>query len=117
MRIDRLLVENFKGFERREFAFHPEFNLVVGENGSGKSSVLDALAVATGGWLSGVPGYGNRSIEPDEMRLLEFLSDSGTHWEPQAPSTIEAWGLVQEQAVSWWRSARRKSAHSNVLGM
>ena len=45
MRIDRLHIENFKKFERTEkpFEFHPHFTLLVGDNGSGKTSVLDAL--------------------------------------------------------------------------
>jgi AAA15 family ATPase/GTPase len=47
MRIDSLLLENFKGFKRRELTFHPQFNLVVGENGTGKTSLLDALAVVS----------------------------------------------------------------------
>ena len=55
MRIDRLLVKDFKGFEEREFSFHPQFNPVVGVNGTGKTSVLEALSVALGGWFLALP--------------------------------------------------------------
>ena len=113
MRIDRLLVENFKGFERREFAFHPEFNLVVGENGTGKSSVLDALGVAAGCWLRAIRGYGNRAIEPGEMRLKGFPSSSGINWEQQVPCVVQAQGSVQGEDILWQRSIETKIKLTN----
>jgi predicted ATP-binding protein involved in virulence len=69
MRNDSLLLENFKGFERRELLFHPQFTLIVGDNGSGKISLLDALAVAIGSWFLGVSGVEMRHIRPEEVRL------------------------------------------------
>lgn len=45
MRIDRIDIDNFCGFVHGEFRFSPGFNLLVGVNGSGKSSLLQALAV------------------------------------------------------------------------
>lgn len=50
MQINKLEIENFKLFDEQEFNFHPHFNLVIGENGSGKTSLLRAVAVALGGW-------------------------------------------------------------------
>lgn len=50
MRIDRIKIKNFKLFKDQEFRFHPNFNLVIGVNGSGKSSLLKAISVALGGW-------------------------------------------------------------------
>ncbi len=43
MRIDKLHLTNFKCFEDQSFAFHPNFNLIIGENASGKSSLLEAI--------------------------------------------------------------------------
>lgn len=36
MKIDRLLLKNFKGFETKEFSFHPEFNLISAETAAAK---------------------------------------------------------------------------------
>ena len=95
MRIDRLRMENFKGFERREIALHPEFNLVVGENGSGKTSVLDALAVAAGSWFLGLlSGHDSRHIRQDEVRLCGFYDDESMRWESQYPCVIHAEGRL-----------------------
>ena len=49
MRIDVLELRNFRNFEARQFRFKPQFNLVVGDNGSGKTALLDAVAIAAGG--------------------------------------------------------------------
>ena len=43
MHIKSLKVANLRAIESAEFAFKPGFNLIVGVNGVGKSSVLDAL--------------------------------------------------------------------------
>jgi predicted ATP-binding protein involved in virulence len=56
MRIHKLYVKNFRGFAEQEFHFHDRLTLVVGENGSGKSSLLEGVAVALGGWLCGFDG-------------------------------------------------------------
>jgi predicted ATP-binding protein involved in virulence len=45
MRIQSLKLENFRGFNNLELNFHEDLNVIIGENGAGKSSILDALAV------------------------------------------------------------------------
>ncbi len=43
MRVKSLQLANVRGIEAAEFRFRPGFNLIVGENGIGKTTVLDAL--------------------------------------------------------------------------
>ena len=73
MRIDRLSIENFKKFTKQDFDLHPKFTLLVGENGAGKTTFLDALAVASGIWLVEVPDStlynSGRNILQTEVRL------------------------------------------------
>ena len=45
MRVTRLKLANVGPIEMAEFLFRPDFNLVVGVNGVGKTTVLDTLAV------------------------------------------------------------------------
>jgi len=112
MRIDTLNVKNFKGFAAREFAFHPQFNLVVGVNGTGKTSLLDALSIALGSWLLGLRGYDTRHIRATEVSLVGFeqraTGNGSSHrtsitWESQYPCVIEAAGEVLGQYLTWAR--------------
>ncbi len=106
MRIDRLRIENFKGFELKDFSFHPQMNLIVGVNGAGKTSLLDALAVAAGAWLLGIRGYDTRNIRPHDVRLnaIPGYNTAMVNWESQFPCVVHANGLVFGQTVEWKRS-------------
>jgi predicted ATP-binding protein involved in virulence len=104
MRIDKLRVHNFRGFKDRTFDLDPSFNLFVGPNGSGKTSVLDALAVAAGTWLIGFPGHGSRHIRPDDVRIEAHEFDSDVRFEPQYPVEIAAEGDVMGCPLTWLRS-------------
>ena len=103
MRIDRLSVRNFRCFRDRTFDLDPSFNLFVGPNGSGKTSVLDALAVAAGTWLIGFPGYDSRPIRPDDVRIESIEYDADIRFEPQYPVEIETDGLIMGQSLTWLR--------------
>src|SRR4051795_5673123 len=78
MRIDHLYVRNFKGFVERDFYFrrsvdtgpgNGSFHILIGENGRGKTTTLDALAVAAGSWLLGVPRAESRHIKEADIRI------------------------------------------------
>lgn len=64
MIIHNLKLEQFRGFMNTTIDFTPGFNLLVGENGAGKSSVLWALRVA----LSHV----HNKISPSKERTFSF---------------------------------------------
>ncbi|WP_275097000.1 AAA family ATPase [Sedimenticola hydrogenitrophicus] len=121
MRIDRLLVKNFKGFDSKEFNFHPEFNLIVGKNGTGKTSTLDALSVAVGSWFLGVRGADTRHIRPNEVLLGDFeheqIDEEGNRhfsvqWERAYPCEVIAHGQVQERRISWTRTLNSPSGRT-----
>ena len=46
MYIKTLTLQNFKGFDNIELDFHPNLSVIVGANGSGKTSVMEVAAIA-----------------------------------------------------------------------
>lgn len=44
MRVERLVLQNFRGIQDMDLEFHPQLTVLVGRNGAGKSSVLGAVA-------------------------------------------------------------------------
>ena len=45
MRIEKIIVRDFRSHEFTKVTFTPGINLIIGQNGSGKSSLLDAILV------------------------------------------------------------------------
>ena len=43
MSIERLIIRNFKGLRNTDLSFRPDMNILVGDNESGKSTVLEAI--------------------------------------------------------------------------
>ncbi len=116
MRIDSLVIKNFKGYSERTFEFAPSFNLLVGPNGVGKTSALDALAVTAGSWLLGVRGYDSRHFYPSDVRLAPRTYDGEFRFEEQYPIEIIATGQVLGSPCTWSRSLSRPKGRSTTGG-
>lgn len=94
--IERVVISGYRLFERLEFEPHPETNLLVGANEAGKSTVLEAMALAltgrvNGRWareelnpywfhrpsvLSFFAGPSNSSVSPPEISIELYLTNS-----------------------------------------
>lgn len=46
--IERLIIHNFKGIKRADISFNTYKNIIVGNNGAGKSTIMEALSLAMG---------------------------------------------------------------------
>jgi recombinational DNA repair ATPase RecF len=68
MRIDSLHLQSFRGFEALDLDFNPSFTLLLGENGAGKTAVLEALSVALGALFLGLLGTSVRPLTRDDVR-------------------------------------------------
>jgi predicted ATP-binding protein involved in virulence len=122
MRIDRLYIKNFKGFEERELTFGRPLNapvdakgsvhLVIGENGTGKTSVLDALAVALGVWHLGIGGQGARGIQKSEVRIAASGGNGRVNFDEQVPVKIDASGEIGGLPLQWHREVRVLGGHT-----
>lgn len=66
MKLKQLTLENFRGFKKLELALDPQLTLLVGANGAGKSSVLDAAAILLSRVASRVRGGAGRRDGRDQ---------------------------------------------------
>jgi predicted ATP-binding protein involved in virulence len=113
MKIDRLTIQNFKKFTEQTFDLHPRFTLLVGDNGSGKTSVLDALAVSLGLWHKAAPGSGWRNILTEEIRTLPVRAGDRVNFRPQLPTKISAVGIIgDKEGLSWTRMIRERGTRT-----
>lgn len=104
MRIETLTLRNFGCFEQRQIQLAERFNLLIGENGSGKTTILDALAVGLGGLFLGLrEGTVARHIHRDEVRFRSFRQGDSYTREWQFPVVIDCRGQIGPKEGSWSR--------------
>lgn len=72
MRIKNLKIENYRCFEQKELSFDPHFNVVIGENGVGKTTILDAIACALKPIFTYLRGVGAIGIDKEDCRRVKF---------------------------------------------
>lgn len=53
IKIDKLIIANYKKFKNFEIEFHDGLNIIVGNNDEGKSTILEAINLALTGTLNG----------------------------------------------------------------
>lgn len=121
MQLSKVIIENFKCFGVHDVLLHDQFNLIVGENGSGKTALLDACAVAIGSFLLGIGGADSRHIRSHEVRLKktphgshhsESLQTQRFTWERQYPCAISAEGSLNGKNVIWRRAVNSEGGRT-----
>ncbi|MDL5592711.1 AAA family ATPase [Bacillus subtilis] len=93
MRLDRLHIQNFRCYEDATFNFQPEFNLVVGVNGSGKTSLLQAVAASFHEFGTAM-SLGSLRIGDDNVRFVIDRFEGRSRFERKFPHVIEAQGFL-----------------------
>jgi predicted ATP-dependent endonuclease of OLD family len=104
MRIDKIHIHNFKGFTDQTFEFKERFTVFIGDNAKGKTSVLDALAIAAGSFFLGIEGIPTRKIEKREIKSITIDGQP----KPQIPVTIEVNGRIDNKEIQWKRRIENK---------
>ena len=104
MKINRLKLINYRCFKELKIDLQDRFTLLVGNNGSGKSAVLDGLAVGLASFFLGMDGAPSGSIHASDVRTECFMLGSRLERQAQYPSRIECEGVVNGQALVWART-------------
>jgi predicted ATP-binding protein involved in virulence len=124
MRIDRLEIKNFKKFSDYTLELHPQFTLLVGDNGTGKTTLLDALAITAGIWLVNSPdttlNNSRRNILPSEIRLeaieTSVVGFTITQLVERKPVQIKAIGSIDNRSVQWLRQIKNNGSKTSNTG-
>ncbi len=104
MIIKSIALKNYRCFEDIEMTFHEKLTVIVGDNGSGKTSILEGLAVSLGTMFTGLDGLGGISINKTDARLKTYLMGESEDVQPQYPVEITAMGDMDGQTIIWKRA-------------
>lgn len=115
MKLNNIKIFNYRCFKEAEVDFDDHITLVVGKNGTGKTAILDAVAVSVSTFLLGIDSGVSRSILKDDARY-EFHDLNGTiDPQHQFPVSIESIGdCLNQQNVKWIRSLNSESGKTTI---
>lgn len=102
-RIHSLDIENFRRFKSLHISLDDSLNVIVGNNGAGKTSLLDAFAIAASSLLAKVEDAQGLSIRKADARLTTVQNGSVSARQSQYPVVIEASGSLNNHPYFWKR--------------
>jgi len=109
MKLNSIELNNFRRFENLKLDFSSEFNLLVGDNGAGKTTILDGIAVAIGCWFLGIPEIYSRHIWEFDARTVMIDRVSEQYEEAKYPVRVSAIGDVEGHGEVQWSRTRNSS--------
>lgn len=116
MRIDRLELKNFRGFESFSRELGPGINVLVGENGTGKTAILDALAIGASSFFNHVPRASPRAILRDDVRVVSRDVGGKIEIVPQYPVELRFEGVIFGQKQRWTRRLGSRKGKTTYAG-
>jgi DNA replication and repair protein RecF len=116
MSLTELRIENLRCIESATLAFSPELNLIAGENGAGKTSILEAIFLLGRGrsfrtrnseklirhQQTALTVFGRTDDVPPNQAGIEIAADGGTRARingENAKSLLELSGILPVQAI------------------
>ena len=90
MKISLLTVKNFKKFRNREFPFNERVNIIVGDNDTGKSTLLECIELVINGYYRGKPISAQLSPELFNAEATSDYLDSDKKAENLPEIVVEA---------------------------
>lgn len=116
MKIKRVKLRNYKKFDEAEFQFHPDFTVLIGDNATGKTSILNALATLLSTYLLRADvSAGRWSVKKDEARLLITEKNGLLNFEPQKEVFLEAEGFRDGRSFLWKRLLKDRGGKAREL--
>lgn len=69
IKINNLTLNNFRGYKKFKLSINNKLTVLVGENGSGKTSILEAIACGLGPFLTAMPDAKGKLIRNSDIHI------------------------------------------------
>lgn len=114
MYLQNITLKNFKCYESFEMDFHEKLTVIVGNNGAGKSSILEAAAIALSTMFIPMDGSQGLPITKSQALIRTYTSGSTVDVQPQYPVVIGASAVIDGAQVEWQRSLNTPNGKTTV---
>lgn len=114
LNIQSLKLRDYRCFERIDIDFHPQLTVLVAANGAGKTSILDAVAVAFGPFIGAFDEAVGKHFEASDIRQYR-VRESRTHEMEYAAGGVrlEASGSIPGSAIDKFQTMLNKASESD----
>lgn len=96
MKLNKIELHNFKCFEDVSMELHPRLNVLLGNNGTGKTSLLEAFRIVIGSLYLGYDKYENKIAMPGITKEDIRLRNINNNLEPQIPCAVYGEGEFED---------------------
>ncbi|MFV9668740.1 AAA family ATPase [Pantoea sp. KXB25] len=106
MQIKQIEMSNFRKYESARIQFHPQFTLLIGNNASGKTTILDALAMLLSTYFQGAQVVtGGTTLRKSDARYIVIEKEGQVFLEPAHGVWLKASAVFpdEDHAVEWIR--------------
>lgn len=120
MYFTKISLKNYKCFEDTDIVFHEKLNVILGANGAGKTSVLEAIALSMSAMFRSMDGVKTIMIDKSRAHLKAFQIGSTSDVQAQYPVTVSAAAVQDGQELTWERSlntAKGTTTYGNAKDM
>ena len=123
LKLNRLSLCNFRKFESYEIDFDAHLTVLVGDNGSGKSTIIDAASIALGSLFQKLENATAPSISTDDARRIFVAQGDMADAQSQFPVVIGASGIAHDDEIQWSRALNSAKARmtradaSNIISV
>lgn len=114
LKINKVSIKNFRCFDEMSVELNPYVNIIIGNNGAGKSSLLDAISIGIGSILLGIDGISSPSIKKDDVRFVSYEVGSIIDRQPQFPVEIYCEGNLIGQELQWARQLNTENGRTTT---
>lgn len=116
LNLQALKLRDYRCFEVLDIDFHPQLTVLVAANGAGKTSVLDAIAVAFGPYVGAFDEAVGKHFESSDIRLFK-VRETASHEMEYAPNGVrlEAYGFIPDSLIDSVSENHRSSIWRRAL--
>ena len=106
MYLKQVTIENFRGIAEMTLEFQPGVNLLIGDNGVGKTTVLEAIVAGLGACFKDIPVAKAVSIKLEDVRQSLQVVDGSPSVRYHTPVRIDCQAQIGDETYTWCRMRR-----------
>lgn len=115
MYLRRLTLQNFRCYNNIEIGFREQLSVIIGTNGTGKTTILEAAAIALGTMFVGMDKINGRNIDKNSDALRKTFTIGDTvDVQKQYPVEITAFGTFGNMDLEWRRRLNGSKGNTTI---